>query len=79
MKKFIALLISKGYTQAPWNKCPQGFEKANYPCYQHSQHNAWVQLYIEEKYGHIYSDDFRGGRHFDNVADLKTYLPKNKK
>jgi hypothetical protein len=75
MKKIIALLIKKGYTQAPWDKCPQGFKESNYPCYQHKDHNVWVQLYPNEKYGHIYTAIYQPG-YFATVQQLKRLLPK---
>lgn len=56
MEKIIAFLLKKGYTQAPWDKCPQGFKKANYPCYQHKDYNVWIQLYPKEEYGHLFAE-----------------------
>lgn len=76
MNKIVQLLLKEGYTQAPWNKCPQGFEQAKYLCFEHADHNVWIQLYPTEKYGHIYLNEYPSGREFQTVEQLKNLLPK---
>lgn len=78
MNKIVQLLLKEGYTQAPWDKCPKGFEP-DYPCYQHPDHNVWIQLYPKEKYGQIFYTAYPAGGRFETVEELKKVLPKKSK
>lgn len=73
-----------GYKKVPWNKCPQGFEKANYPCYTHKDHNVWVEVYKTDPlpYGWIIADSTKSslgtnrGQFFDDIRELQFLLKK---
>ena len=47
-QKFISILIANGFKKMPWDKCPRGFETANYPCYYHGQKNIWAEVYLSD-------------------------------
>lgn len=80
MKKAVSILRSFGFTKVHWDKCPQGFKKAGYPCYSNKS-GAWVELYLSDTipYGRISangltSPDKFGGIFFDSDKQLITFL-----
>lgn len=81
-QKFIATLLANGFKKVPWNKCPQGFEKANYPCYSNEEKNIWAEVYLDEKWQYMFieGDNIKPtgtlqlGTMIDEPKDLKTLL-----
>lgn len=65
-----SILEEAGFEQSPWDKCPQGFEKSDYPCYTLKGHNVWVEIYKTDPipYGRL-NDKF-----FDTANELKKLL-----
>jgi hypothetical protein len=82
MKGCPNILIAKGFKKMPWNKCPQGFEKAGYPCFSHEAKNIWIEVYATDKppYGWVIGrgigDNFGHGKFFYSTKELKEILSK---
>lgn len=74
-QKYISILTSNGFNKMPWNKCPQGFEKANYPCYSHKEKNIWAEVYLSDPWPYLFI--VGGGikpQHIDDPQRLKELL-----
>ncbi len=78
-------LINEGFLRQPWHKCPQGYQKANYPCYYKVDMNAWCEWYKTDnpKYGSIIADGIKSttksGVCFDTLDQLKEILESTKR
>jgi hypothetical protein len=46
---FIQVLRAHGFKKMRWDKCPQGFQESNYPCYSHEEKNIWCEVYLTDK------------------------------
>lgn len=81
-KTFVSVLKSFGFKKMPWNKCPQGFEKSNYPCYSNAEKNQWCELYLSDEipYGWIIGNGIKttksylGGKFFETPKELNQIL-----
>lgn len=85
-QKFIDTLIENGFKKVPWNKCPQGYEKANYPCYSHEEKNVWAEVYLDKGWQYMFIEGanikpkgtLQLGTMIDYHKDLKALLKKLK-
>lgn len=75
---FISVLKKFGFKKAAWDKCPQGFKEANYPCYLHPTINAWAEVYPKEYYMLLQDEHIKGylGKHFSEPSELEQHLKK---
>lgn len=74
---FISVLKSFGFKQQVWSKCPQGFEKANYPCFYHTDLNYWAEVYKSDKPPYMLLEGHgvgQRGKFFDDSDSLKIFL-----
>lgn len=74
MDLILKVLKKNGYEQAPWSSCPQGFEKSNWPCFEHKKYNVWVEYYTNENYGHVYHNLYPRGGYFNSPESLQELL-----
>jgi hypothetical protein len=75
---YISILKSFGFKKVSWDKCPKGFQEANYPCYTHPTINAWAEVYPKEHYMMLQDEQIKGylGKHFNEPSELKKHLTK---
>ncbi len=74
---FVSILNSFGFVKMSWDKCPRGFEKANYPCYANESRNIYCELYLGDKipYGWIISSTLPPrGKFFESPKELQLIL-----
>jgi hypothetical protein len=77
---FVSVLRSFGFKKVKWEKCPQGFKQANYPCYSHPSINSWAEVYPKEQYMLLQDEHLNKnhwlGKHFNTPKDLYNYMKK---
>lgn len=77
---FISVLRSFGFKKVRWEKCPQGFKQAGYPCYSHPLINAWAEVYPKEGYMLLQDEHLNKGcwfgKHFNTPTELQKYMKR---
>jgi hypothetical protein len=77
---FISVLREFGFKKVSWDKCPQGFKEAGFPCYTHPAVNCFASVYTKENYMHlddeIINKSSHLGKHFFYASDLRKHLNK---
>ncbi len=81
--KMINSLTSNGFKKVDWDKCPRGYERANYPCYSNEERNIWAEVYLGEKLPYMWivgdgvkSKSHVGGQFIDSPKILDEVLNK---
>lgn len=78
---FKSILIKAGFKDVPWDRCPQGFQKANYPCYSNEEKNIWCEVYAGDRVPYCWligPNTNPRGIFFNEPKELRSFIKSNK-